>query len=328
MTRHPLFQAWLLCVVLAMVVPTVAWASGNAFQGDAGVISAKSEEGAGAAEDAAATHEEGGAAHEEEKFTPINEFRLNRIGPKLMVGPIDMSINKAVIYLWIAAIICCTWTLLISRKMTLKPNRKQTFTETVYEFAYDQIAKATLGEKVFSRYMPYVACLFVFLWVVNIISFIPMPFGEHSAVGSIPDLGLYAATSNLNVTLALTLVTFFASHYEGIKHNGPKKYFGSWAPPGSLALKAFIWPLHALSEILRLVSLSVRLFANMLAGHMLILMMLGLITIIGSVFVAIGAVPIALFFFLFEFGLVASLQAFIFAMLSGIYIGFAAEPAH
>jgi F-type H+-transporting ATPase subunit a len=239
-----------------------------------------------------------------------------------------MSINKAVIYLWLAALICCTWTVVMARRMQLKPNGTQTFTEVIYEFAYDTIAKATLGEKVFSRYMPYVASLFMFLWVVNMISFFPLPFGEHHNFFGLPDLGLYAATSNINVTLALTLVTFIASHYEGIRLNGPKKYFGSWAPPGNLGMKIAIWPLHALSELLRLVSLSVRLFANMLAGHLLILMMLGLIIITGYGLVAIGTVPIALFFYLFEFGLVATLQAFIFAMLSGIYIGFAAEPAH
>jgi F-type H+-transporting ATPase subunit a len=95
-----------------------------------------------------------------------------------------------------------------------------------------------------------------------------------------------------------------------------------------MAMKIGIWPLHALSEILRLVSLSVRLFANMLAGHLVILMMISLILIIGSFAVAIGTLPVAIAFFMFEVGLVATLQAFIFAMLSGIYIGFAAEPHH
>lgn len=263
-----------------------------------------------------------------EQVDPMEEFALHRIGPELKIGPIDMSLNKAVLYLFLAAAICILWTLIISRRMQVKPGRKQTFTEIMYEFAHDTIAKATLGDKMFSRYMPLVACLFMFLWVLNIISFFPLPFG-HEKVGGIPTLGLYAAASNINVTLALALVVFLLTHFEGVRNNGLFGYLKSWAPNGvSLPLKIFIWPLHALSEMLRLVSLSVRLFANMLAGHLLILMMLSLIIIIGSVLVAIGAVPIALFFFLFEFGLVASLQAFIFAMLSGIYIGSAADPHH
>lgn len=314
MTRLPKRSRWItawavVAAVAAIAVPTAAWATG-----DLPSLATPMHAAGGQGSD--------GASSEHGQPNPMHEFALERIGPKLQVGPIDMSINKAVIYLWMSAIICCGWTLWMGRRMQLKPNRRQTFTEAIYEFAFDTIAKQTLGPKVFSRYMPYVASLFMFLWIVNLLSFLPLPFGENH------DLVLYAATSNINVTLALTIVTFLASHYEGIRHNGAIKYFGSWAPPGSIFLKIFIWPLHALSELLRLVSLSVRLFANMLAGHLLILMMLSLIAIIGSALIAIGTVPVALFFYLFEFCLVASLQAFIFAMLSGIYIGFAAEPAH
>ena len=335
--KHPFITAWVVVLALAMIVPTVSWATGSSFQAAPATVVAKGESGVASTSNMSACQQDEAKTAKEEKkaasaknapkINPINEFALNRIGPCMKIGFIDMSINKAVIYLWMAALICCTWTVIMARRMKLRPNGKQTFTEMVYEFAYNQIAKATMGDKVFSRYMPYVASLFIFLWVVNMISFFPLPFGHEHAWG-IPDLGLYAATSNINVTLALTIVTFGVSHYEGLKHNGPKKYFGSWAPPGSFALQAFVWPIHALSELLRLVSLSVRLFANMLAGHLLILMMLSLTIIISSGFVAIGVVPIALFFYLFEFGLIASLQAFIFAMLSGIYIGFAAEPQH
>jgi F-type H+-transporting ATPase subunit a len=315
---------------------------------------------------------------------PMDEFAPHPvIGGHLKLGAFDFAITQVVVYMWIAAAICILWTVWMARRMQLKPNGKQTFTELIYEFAENTIARATLG-KMYGRYMPLVACLFMFLWVANIISFLPLPFG-HEKVGGIPAFGLYAAASNINVTLALALVVFVLTHFEGIRNNGPGKYFASWAPSGvNFGLKAFIWPLHALSELLRLVSLSVRLFANMLAGHLLILMMLsliiiipatlgspaagvvgvvgalflvlgwmmfrkgkqglgGLYTVIGLLWVVVvvlglatGGVPavglgsplIALFFFLFEFGLVASLQAFIFAMLSGIYIGSAAEPHH
>lgn len=349
MTRFFLFAF----AISALVIPVVAWAGtgDEATSGEVADHSKTMEMNSGDVAGETAPPEEGSAgehgAAEDEEPKPMEEFSLHPMWFDSWPTPawfergvdaegektywLDMRPNKAVIYLWVAALICCAWAVWMSKRMKLRPNKKQTFTELFYEFAYDHIATATLGPKVFSRYMPYVACLFVFLWTVNILSFFPLPFNTETVEifgTEIPMLALYAATSNINVTLALTLVTFIASHYEGIRINGPVKYFGSWAPPGSFALKAFIWPLHALSELLRLVSLSVRLFANMLAGHLLILMMLSLILIIGSVWVAIGAVPIALFFFLFEFALVASLQAFIFAMLSGIYIGFAAEPQH
>jgi len=323
--RNRFVAIWLVLVVATMTAATISLMTGPAY-GQAA--------------------ESAGNAEESNEPDPIAEFELLPLGPVALNNAlrfgcdgkdaeghktgciVDMSINKAVIYLWLAALICCLFTVLVARRMQLKPNKTQTFTEVVYEFAHDSIAKATLGEKTFSRYMPYVASLFMFLWVVNLISFIPLPFGHESAWG-IADFGLYAATSNINVTLALTLVTFFVSHFEGVRHNGLIKYMGSWKPHGvNPILGGFIWVIEFISQLLRLVSMSVRLFANMLAGHLLILMMLSLIAIIGSVFIAIGTVPIAVFFFLFEFGLVATLQAFIFAMLSGIYIGGAAEPQH
>ena len=151
---------------------------------------------------------------------------------------------------------------------------------------------------------------------------------EHKLWGVIPTPSFYPGTSNLSVTLALTLLTFFATHYVGIKNNGTVGYFKSWFPPVSGPIKLLIVPLEILSQLLRLVSLSVRLFANMLAGHLLILMCVSLIIIIGNVFVALLSIPVAVFFYCFELVLIANLQAFIFALLSGIYIGTAAEPNH
>ena len=161
------------------------------------------------------------------------------------------------------------------------------------------------------------------------ISYLPLPVDtEHKIGGWLPTPSFYATTSNISVTLALTLVTFFASHYVGIQHNGVRAYFASWFPPVGGPIKILIVPLEILSQFLRLVSLSVRLFANMLAGHLLVLMCVSLIIIIGNVFVAAASVPVAVFFYCFELVLVANLQAFIFALLSGIYIGTAAEPHH
>ena len=215
------------------------------------------------------------------------------------------------------------------RHLRLHPKRLQAFVEIIYDFSETQIGRASLPAKTYTTWFPYLATLFLFIWINNMISYLPLPVDtEHKLWGVIPTPSFYAATSNISVTLALTLITFFASHYVGIKHNGVGPYFKSWFPPVSGAINILIVPLEILSQFLRLVSLSVRLFANMLAGHLLVLMCVSLIIIIGNVFVAAASIPVAVFFYCFELVLVANLQAFIFALLSGIYIGTAAEPHH
>jgi len=167
---------------------------------------------------------------------------------------------------------------------------------------------------------------------VNLLGFIPLPItGEtHKFFGvvTLPVWGIYAATSSLSVTLALALMTFVFTHFEGIRWNGPVKYFKSWIPEAPKPLLALIVPLEVLGQFMRLISLSVRLFANMLAGHILILTFIGLIFILQSLVLAIVVVPIATIFYLFEVVIVVGIQAFIFAALSAIYIGSAIEPEH
>ena len=123
-------------------------------------------------------------------------------------------------------------------------------------------------------------------------------------------------------------MTFVFTHYEGIRANGPVRYFKSWIPDVPKAMLPMLIPLEILGQFMRLVSLSVRLFANMLAGHMLILTFIGLIFVLESVVLAVVAVPAATAFYLFEVVIVVSIQAFIFAALSAIYIGSAIEPDH
>ena len=263
------------------------------------------------------------------KTDPTKEFLLDPWIKIPKIGPIDLSITKGVFYLLLSTAIIIVGGLLVVRHLKLHPKRLQAFVEIVYDFSESQIGRASLPAKTYKTWFPYLATLFVFIWINNLISFLPLPVNtEHKIWGVIPTPSLYAATANISVTLALTLVTFFATHYVGIKNNGAGPYFKSWFPPISGPINLLIVPLEILSQFLRLVSLSVRLFANMLAGHLLILMCVSLIIIIGSSFVAIASIPVAVFFYCFELVLVANLQAFIFALLSGIYIGTAAEPHH
>jgi len=261
-----------------------------------------------------------------EDFDPSHEFELHEWVP-IHLGPLDLSINKAVVYLLIGSLLTMALGILLMRvRVGVQPGTRQTLGETIYEIAQTQIAEQGLPSKAIGRWFPYVATLLLFIFVVNLIGFIPLPLTGETWHG-VPVWGIYAATSSLSVTLALALLTFVFTHVEGIRWNGPVRYFKSWIPEAPKPLLALIVPLEVLGQFMRLISLSVRLFANMLAGHILILTFIGLIFILESLFLA----PVLIFataFYLFEVVIVVGIQAFIFAALSAIYIGSAIEPEH
>jgi F-type H+-transporting ATPase subunit a len=271
-------------------------------------------------------------AADESDFDPAHEWEFKTWGPELKIGPIDMSINKAVAYLLLGTIVSIVVGLVFMRvKIGKGPNRRQAVGETIYEVAQVQVAEQGLPTKAIGRWFPYVATLMIFIWVINMLGFIPLPLSdERWEVGGIriPTLAIFAATSTLSVTLALALMTFVFTHVEGIRENGFVRYFKSWIPDVPKAMLPLIVPLEILGQFMRLISLSIRLYANMLAGHMLILTFIGLIFVLENVFLAIIAVPAATAFYLFEVVIVVSIQAYIFAALSAIYIGSAIEPEH
>jgi F-type H+-transporting ATPase subunit a len=258
------------------------------------------------------------------QFDPTTEFEQHKWIP-IHVAGLDLSITKAVVYLFIGTGLTILLGLGLMRGRTL--NRRHTIGEQIYEIAQVQVAEQGLPSKAIGRWFPYVATLMLFIWVVNVIGFIPLPLTGETWHG-VPVWGIYAATSSLSVTLALALLTFVFTHVEGIRWNGPVRYFKSWIPEAPKALLALIVPLEVLGQFMRLISLSVRLFANMLAGHILILTFIGLMFILQSVVLAVVTVPVATAFYLFEVVIVVSIQAFIFAALSAIYIGSAIEPEH
>jgi len=263
-------------------------------------------------------------------FNPANEFELKQwVG--IHLGPLDLSINKAVVYLAISAIITIFLGLFTMRsRLALLPSKRQTVGEAVYELAQTQIAEQGLPHKAIGRWFPYVASLFLFIWTMNILGFIPLPLTGETW-HHVPVWGIYAVTSQLSVTLVLAVFSVVFTHVEGVRYNG-LQYFKSFVPAGvPKAMVPFMAILETISHVFRIVSLSVRLYANMLAGHMLILVSIGLIFILGGVTFYI-AVPISfvigIAFYLFELVIVVTIQAFIFAALTAIYIGSAIEPAH
>ena len=260
-------------------------------------------------------------------FDPTTEFEQHE-WVSIHLGPLNLSITKAVAYLMLGTLLTITFGIVFMRgKPGRKPGRRETIGELIYDVAQQQVAEQGLPHKAIGRWFPYVATLMLFIWVVNMLGFIPLPLTGEKWHG-IPTWGIYAATSSLSVTLALALVTFIFTHVEGIRWNGPIKYFKSWIPEAPKPLLGLIVPLEVLGQFMRLISLSVRLFANMLAGHILILTFIGLLFILQNIFLAVVVVPVAAVFYLFEVVIVVSIQAFIFAALSAIYIGSAIEPEH
>jgi F-type H+-transporting ATPase subunit a len=267
-----------------------------------------------------------------EEFSPEHEFELPAWIP-IELGPLDLSVNKAVAYLWLSGLLTILLGIWLMRfGLSLRPSRRQTTGESLYDLLQAQIAEGNLPRRSVGRWFPYVASLFLFIWVMNLVGFVPLPLSDETfdVFGAeLPTWGVYAATANLSVTLALALITFVSTHIEGVRFNGLVGYLKSWIPAGApKPLLALIVPLEVISQFMRLISLSVRLYANMLAGHMLFLVMIGLIFIFGNLALAIISVPVATAVYLFEVGIVVTIQAFVFALLSAIYIGGAIEPEH
>jgi F-type H+-transporting ATPase subunit a len=271
----------------------------------------------------------------EEEFNPEHDFDPGEWIP-IHIGPLDLSINKTVAYLFLGTILTIALGLFLMRARIGSKNevgRRQAVGEMIYDIAQTQVAEQGLPHKAIARWFPYVTSLMLFIWVINMIGFIPLPLSNEkfTVPGTsleLPTLAIYAATSSISVTLALALMTWTFTHIEGIRYNGARKYFRSWIPDVPKAILPLIVPLEILGQFMRLISLSVRLYANMLAGHMLILTFIGLIFVLESLAVAVVAVPAAAAFYLFEVVIVVSIQAFIFAALSAIYIGSAIEPEH
>jgi F-type H+-transporting ATPase subunit a len=262
----------------------------------------------------------------DEEFNPADEWELHDWVP-IHIGPLDMSINKAVAYLMLGTVLSILMAFVLTRiKTGSDPTRRQALAETIYEVAQVQIAEQGLPTRAIGRWFPYCATLLVFIWSVNMLGFIPLPLSDEKWHG-VPTLSIFAATSTLSVTITLALMTWVFTHIEGIRENGAVKYFKSWIPDVPKALYPLIVPLEILGQFMRLISLSVRLYANMLAGHMLILVMIGLI-FLTSWYVFPLSVVVGTGFYFFEVVIVVTIQAYIFAALSAIYIGSAIEPEH
>ncbi len=261
-------------------------------------------------------------SHKNNTYHPENEFKLT---DWVHLGP--FSINRAVLYLFIAAILTMVTMIWVARRMQARPNRVQTAVETIFSLMKDNITKGNMSPSLAAKWFPFIGALFLFIWFCNLIGYLPLPTNsdeKFNILGAhIPAFGLYAATANVSIPLVLALIVFILFNYTGIRAQGFGGYLKSLIPSGVHGpMLLLIAPLEIVSTFMRLVSLTIRLFANILAGHLIILFMSGgLAVILGLQFLGWFTLPIGIAVYLFELGLVATLQAFIFATLTAIYIG-------
>jgi len=264
-----------------------------------------------------------------EDYKPQNEFKLD---PWFSIGPIEF--NKAVFYVIVATALTCFTMVYVARRMQQHPNKLQTAVETAFTLMRDNITRGNMDDRMAAKWFPFIATIFLFIWFSNIIGYLPLPTNTEHKVDifgvQVPSLALYAATANISVPLVLTVFVWFSYHIEGIRAKGVIGYLKSWIPAGVEGpARIPIFFIEVISHFVRLVSLSVRLFANILAGHLLILFMGGgLVVILGIAALGVITLPIAIAFFIFEVGLVATVQAFIFATLTAIYLGGAVAENH
>jgi len=268
-----------------------------------------------------------------DEFQPQEEFKLTP-WVSIHIGPLDMSINRAVFYLFLAAGFTCYAMIAIGRRMKDRPDKVQVVVESAYDLTRNNITRGNLhDEGLATKWFAFIATLFFFIWFCNMLGYLPLPT-SHEKIdifgAKIPALGIYAPTANISIPLALTLVVFAVYTYEGVRMKGALGYMKSFIPAGVEGIARIpIFAIEVISNLVRIISLSVRLFANILAGHLLILFMAGgLVVLLGLPALGPLTLLMAVPFFLFEVGLVATLQAFIFATLTSIYIGGATAAEH
>ncbi len=274
-----------------------------------------------------------GSEGKNDEFKPQDEFKLDP-WIDIHIGGVDLSFTKATLYLLLACILTTGIMIYVAKRMQDRPNRVQTLVEGAYDLTYTQIARGNMPSATAARYFPFVATLFFFIWFSNMLGYIPLPVNSHETIDvfgiAFPAFALYAATANLSIPLVLTLVVWIGYQIEGVRQHGLIGHLKGWLPAGVTGAAAVpIFFIEVISQFMRIISLSVRLFANILAGHLLILFMGGgLAVLLGLATLGWITLPIAIAFYILEVGLIATLQAFIFATLTSIYFGEASAGGH
>jgi F-type H+-transporting ATPase subunit a len=251
----------------------------------------------------------------------LHELNVQTVISIPKVGPFDFSITNAVIYMWVSAAIVFTFFYIVSRRLRKEPDGLQIVAEILLNFATGHLT-GQIGEKG-KKYYYLILTIFSYILVTNLIGLIPKPMA----------LKPYTPTTNINVTFGMAIVVFLITQYQGFHRHGFRGYMRSWlTPPGVpkvlvAPLNGIFFLVHFMGEFFKPLSLSVRLFGNTIAGHLIILVMLGLLLQYAS---AVVIIPSALFVVImtaFEV-FVAFIQAYIFSLLSVVYIESAIYAGH
>ena len=233
--------------------------------------------------------------------SPLHQFELHPWVP-ISMGGLDLSINKAVVFMWVVIAVAAVLMLMAGSARKLVPGKLQSLAEMMVDFIRNMIME-TMG-KDGMKFFPLVATLFVFILFSNYIGLIP---------------GAYTVTSQIIVTAVFSFLVYGISLVVGFSLHGIK-FLGILVPPGTPGwLVPLMIPIEIISQIARPISLAVRLFANMTAGHVMLAVLFGL-TISGGVLIGWLPFVFTVAIYLLEFG-IAFIQAYIFTILTCVYLG-------
>ncbi len=225
---------------------------------------------------------------------------------------LDFSITNHIVMIWIAAIILLLMFRSVKRNRQVQSGLGM-FLEMIVVFVRDEIAISNMGEKQGKKFTPLLVTFFMFIWIANLMGLIPL---------------FSTSTANISVTASLALVTFLSTQIFGVKENGLIGYYKGLVPHG---VPVYLWPLMFVVELVGLiakhVALMIRLFANMTAGHIVLFALIGLVVVFKSFFASPISIAFGLFVFFLEL-LVATIQAYIFTLLSALFIGMSVNPDH
>lgn len=230
---------------------------------------------------------------------------------------LDLSITNMVAFQWMAMILLAVIFFTVSRKAKKNgsnpPKGIQNLFESIIVFVRDDVVKPNITGKAADRLLPYFFILFLFILVMNLMGLLP---GGHTA------------TATLGVAAALAIVSFFVINYTAMRESGIKAWFHHLLGGAPWWLGFLMIPIEFASLFIKPFSLTIRLFANMVAGHTVLFSLMGLLFLFQSIIIAPAIVGFATFINLLEL-LVAFLQAYIFTMLTAIFVGLAVgEHSH
>jgi F-type H+-transporting ATPase subunit a len=248
------------------------------------------------------------------------ELKIQELVP-IHLGPLNLSITNAVVYMWVSAIIVFLFFFIAAKRSKREPERLQTWAEIAVNFATGHLT-GQLGEKG-KKYYYLILTIFSYIFVTNIIGLIPKPWVMYP----------YTPTANINVTASMAIVVFLVTQYQGLRRN-KLRYLKSFGTPSGvpkalgIPMNIIFVPVHVMGEVFKPLSLSVRLFANTLAGHLIILVMMGLfLQYAHLVFIPALSGVFVLIMMGFEI-FIAFVQAYIFSLLSVVYIESAIYAGH